>query len=126
MNVDDAAVKGTLAAVQEWTEKGFALFVPESLECVECIGQQLPEKSIITMTIPFGKDSVVPLFMVRRKSLPDVGVRYPDTVRMVLASDILSTNGRPTGLVQLNPVRASDDEMAEFLKGILEVTMGEE
>jgi len=126
MTMPDNAFKGTLAAVRKWTDRGFALFVPESLSCVEFIGRQLPEKSIIAMSIPFGKDSVVPLFMVRRESLLNVGVSHPDTVRMVLASDILNTNGWPTGLVHLDPVRSSDDHMAELLKGILEVVMGEE
>ena len=126
MTVDDAAVKGTLAAVRRWIDQGYAIFVPESPFCLVSVGQQLPEKAILEMPIPCRNGSFAPLFMVHREPLLEGRVSHPDRVRIVLAREIISPNGRATWLVHLEPFTASDEEVAEVVKGILEVAMGEE
>lgn len=126
MTVADATVEGTLETVQKWIDRGYAICVPESAFCLVSTWQQLPEKSILEMPIPCRDGSFALLFMFHRKPLLDGGVSHPDKVRIVLAREILSANGRPTGVVHLEPFRASDEQVAEVLKRILKVARGEE
>ena len=126
MTVDDAAVKGTLAAVRRWSTKGYALFVPVSPLCLVSVGRQLPDKSIIAMSIPCRNGSSTPLFMIRRKSLPKNPISYREKVRIVLAHEVPGPDGQTTEEVEVEPFTASDKQVAWVVKGILEVAMGEE
>ena len=124
MKVADATVKGTQETVQNWIDRGYALFVPESPFCLESVGFQLPEGSILKLLVPGQNCSSVPLFLINRKPLLDGRVSHPDKVRLVLAQELL--NGEPTRIVHLEPFRATDEQVAGLVKDILGVAMGEE
>ena len=124
--VSDVLAEHTLETVQRWIDRGYALFVPDSPFCLASVARQLPGDAIFEMRVPGQNGSYAPLFMVHRKSLPEGRVSHPDKVRIVLAREIITPNGRATGVVHLKPVTASDEQMTGVVKDILEVAMGEE
>jgi len=126
MTVADVTVKGTLDTVQEWIDRGYALFVPDSWFCLAHTGMELPEDSIIELLVPELKCSFVQLFMVHKKPLLEGRVSHLDAVRVVLAREIITPSGRATGVVHLEPFTASDEQVAELLKEILGVAMEKE
>ena len=126
MTVSDAMVEHTLETVQRWMDRGYALFVPETLFCVASVAQQLPDDAILELMVPCRNGSFAPFFMVQGKPLLEGRVSHPDKVRMVLADELLGSDGRLTGLVHVEPTTANDEQVAEILKDMLEAVMEEE